>query len=136
MPTHKTRNHHDHEPNQNDAIRRREAARPTAAEAADFSAFTQSLPAFMRLTPEEAADLLEVIKGRLCDHATTAAALATLRARQHRLRRAKLELLDTMETAQDAAFEALGCTLAELNRQIAETHQRIAQYILQQKAVN
>jgi hypothetical protein len=136
MPTHKTRNHHDHEPNQNDAIRRREAARPTAAEAADFSTFTQSLPAFMRLTPEEAADLLEVMKGQLCDHVSTAAALAALKERQHRLRRAKLGLLDTMETAEDVAFEALGCTLAELNRQIAETHQRIAQYTLQEKAAN
>ena len=80
----------------------RAAARPTAAEAAGFSAFTQSLPAIGRLTPEEAADLLEDERGKLCDHGSTAA-LTTLKERQPRLRRQKRNLLETMEKVDDEA---------------------------------
>ncbi len=51
----------------------------------------------------------------------TAAALANLKERQKMLRRENFNLLDTMETVDDAAYEALGRHLAELNRPIAET---------------
>jgi len=130
------------------------APRPTAADAAaesDDSIRTAAqwilegiergsvdialVDAFIR-TPEEAAADLESETGQQVDHGSTAAALATLKERQLRLRREKFTLLDAMETADEAAYEALRRHLAELNRQIAETEERITQYTLQQKAAN
>ena len=124
------------------------APRPTAADAAaesDDSILTAakyilegrvSLAEMLLRTPEEAAADLESETGQQVDHGSTAAALATLKERQLRLRREKFTLLDAMETADEAAYEALRRHLAELNRQIAETEERITQYTLQQKAAN
>jgi hypothetical protein len=86
-------------------------------------------------TPEEAAAELESLTGQQLDHGTTAAAIATLKERQRRLRRQKRKLLDLMETADEGLYANMGDTLTQLNRQIQDTKIRLEQYNLQRVAL-
>lgn len=73
------------------------AKRPTGAEADYFSKHTQDLPEIGRLTPGEAAELLEDIAGRPTDYGTTAEAIAATEVRLTRIALARFKLLDAIE---------------------------------------
>ena len=109
--------------------------RPTKADADKFSQSTQDLGEFGKLTPEEAAELLEAQSGVPTNWGSTADAIAALEARVARLRRDKEKLLDLLAD-EAAGHPDISRHVQSLNTELRAALDSLDHYRTQQKQTN